>query len=263
MNYAMRSFGTAVVLMASAGCDAVSQKPEIRSVTPHVVGIDLKGVALAFNVEVHNPYPIALRTPSFRYGIDIENATLFESEEAIDIDLPARQVGTATLPVRIAYADLFKSASSLVNSSEVRYRLHGVFIISVLGQSHELPLMHEGTFPVLRLPTFSVKNVDFSDISLSSAKVTLEVEIDNPNVFDIGAEGLGYEIQLGGVRVGSLSASTVGPVGAGEVGNLTLDGEISARSALIQLLANKSLGDVKLMLKGSITTPYGAVALEK
>lgn len=253
--------GTATVLLLNVGCASLALRPEIRDVRPRITAIDLQGVSLAFDVDVHNPYPVALRTPRFRYGIDIQDTSFVESESDVTVDLPANQLGTATLPVGIGYKELWKIYSTLADSTDIAYRLRGAFAVTALERSFELPLSHTGTFPVLRLPTFAIKDVSFSDASLSHAGVTVETEIGNPNVFDIDVRDLGYAVRLGDVQVGRVHASTVGNVPAGEAGRLTLSGEITARSALLQLFRGESLGQAHVSPIGSMKTPYGPVEL--
>jgi LEA14-like dessication related protein len=243
-----------------SGCSSL-QRPEIRAVRPHVTGIDLQGVSITFDVDIHNPYPIALRAPRFQYGIDIEDAEFIKSQAPVEVDLPAGQVGTATLPARLEYLQLWRTYRSLADATEVKYRLRGTVPISALGQTHELPLSHSGTFPVLRLPKIDVGKVDFSDVSLSKAKANVSATIHNPNVFAVGAKGLGYALVLGDTSVGSLSAETLESIPAGGTGELRLSGEITARAALTRILQGGGFSDARLTPTGTIQTPFGPVDL--
>lgn len=243
----------------SAGCASIGIRPEIQDVRARITSLDTQGVGLAVDVDVKNPYPLALKTPRFKYGMDVSQTPLFESAAETSVDLPAGKVGTATLPLHIRYADLWRLAASLRGAKEVGYRLHGAFLVNALGQSHELPLSHEGTFPVLHLPTFSVKSVDVDDLSLSSARVTVAAELQNPNVFDIDAREIGYTLRIGDVEVGRLTASTIGTVPAGTGGRAQLTGDVTVRSALIQLAKGVSVSEVSVSSTGSFGTPYGAV----
>jgi LEA14-like dessication related protein len=248
-------------ITCSAGCATIGIRPEIEDVRARITALDIQGVDLAVDVDVRNPYPVALKTPQFNYGVDINQTPLFDSATETSVDLPASKVGTATLPLRIRYTDLWKLAASLRESREIGYRVRGAFVVKALGQSYELPLSHEGTFPVLRLPTFSVKSVDVEDLSLSSARVVTEVELQNPNGFDIDARNLGYTMRIGDIEVGRVTASTAGTVPGEGRGRLRLSGEVTVRSALLQLAKGVSVGQVGLAATGALGTPYGAVRL--
>jgi LEA14-like dessication related protein len=225
-------------------------------VRPRVTGIDLQGVALAFDVDVSNPYPLPIRAPEFRYGLDIEGSSFLTSQERAKVDLPALATGTVTLPVRLTYGDVWRSFRNLAGASEVEYTLHGAIVASALGQSFELPLTHTGTFPVLRAPTFSDVNIQLSDVSLQSARIVADVAMKNPNVFPLGLENLGYVLKIGDEQVGGLTASTAESVGAGETGRLRLTGAVSASDALSKIVRS-GIGAAKLALSGSVETPYG------
>ncbi len=253
--------GLSAIVAINAGCASIGMRPTIEDIRARITSLDLQAVGLAFDVDVKNPYPVALKTPRFKYGFDVHDTPFVESGSETSVDLPAGRVGTATLPLRVRFADLWALAASLRGSREVSYRLHGAFVVDALGQSFELPLSHEGMFPVLRLPKFSVQKLDVNDVSLSSARVSLDVDVGNPNVFAIDGQDLGYAVRIGDVEVGRVSASTLETVPAGGSGRVTVTGEITARSALLQLAGGMSLGEARLSPTGSFRTPYGHVDL--
>jgi hypothetical protein len=170
-------------------------------------------------------------------------------------------VGTATLPIRLQYLELWQAYQKLSGASEVPYTLRGTLLMSAMDQSFELPVRHKGKFPVLRPPTLRGMNVRTSDASLSSAKVHLDVDMKNPNVFDLGVKDMGYIVRLGDVHVGRIRASTIDSIAAGKSGKVTLTGEITGLAALRQLLAGKSLGSPAVSASGAVRTPYGLVKL--
>lgn len=243
------------------GCATLQgiEQPEIQAVHPRITGIDFQGVNLDFDVDVYNPYPVAIRTPRFRYGLDVEGTNLFDAKTASGLDLPARAVGTTVLPVRLAYSDLISHYQTLADAPEAGYRLYGALLFSLLGQSFELPISHEGTVPILRPPTFSDVKFELADVSLTKAKFNIDAAITNPNVFAIGLENLGYVLNLGDVKLGGLTAATGDSVGAGETGHILLSGEASAANALFNLLVGGTEGQARLLPSGSIKTPYGLV----
>jgi LEA14-like dessication related protein len=242
-------------LTGCAGLDIV-KRPAVQAVRPRVTGIDLQGVALSFDVDVSNPYPIPIRAPEFRYGLDIAGTRFLTSQEHAKVDLPASTTGTVTLPIRLTYADMWRTFTNLADAPEVDYTLHGAVVASALGRSFELPMKHKGTFPVLRAPTFSDVNIQLSDVSIQSARIVADVAMKNPNVFALGLENLGYVLTIGDEQIGGLTASTAEKVGAGEIGRLRLTGAVSASDALSKIVRS-GIGAAKLGLSGSVETPYG------
>ena len=251
------------LLTWTLGCASLGARPTIEDVRFRVAGIDFQGIDLAFDVDVKNPYPVSLGTPRFRYGLDIEDAEFLKSSSTAQVELPAGRTSTARLPVRVEYAALWGAFSRLSGARQAGFRLHGALLVSALGREYELPIERRGTLPILRLPTLTVRDIDFSDISLSGARVSIETELGNPNAFDIGCHGLGYAIRLGDIDIGGIGASTIGTVPATQTGRLVLTGEITAGSALFQLVRGEGLGTPDLTPTGSLTTPYGTVELPR
>ena len=261
----VRAAPTAVFLaVLMAGCASLDfvGKPEVRAVRPRVNGIDFRGVDLAFDVDVDNPYPVAIRSPEFRYGLDIEGAEFLESTESSTIDLPALTTGTVTLPVRLPYANLWSTFKNLAGAAEVPYTLRGEIVTSALGQSFALPLKHSGAFPVLRPPTLSDLKVQLSDVSIRGAKIVADAAMKNPNAFALSLKDLGYVLNVGGEQIGGLTASTAETIGAGETGHVRLTGAISAADAVAKIVKG-GIGSAKLALSGSVGTPYGPAKVEQ
>lgn len=255
--------GLAMLLIFVIGCASVplAPKPEVVDVSPRITGLDFQGLDMAFDVDVDNPYPVPIKAPRFRYGLDIQGSEFFESEAESQINLPASRVGTLTLPVRLSYTDMFSTYQGLRNAAEADYTLRGAIILPVAGRPFELPISHSGTFPILRPPSFSDIDVDIANISLTKAKIDVQAAMKNPNAFALGIQDLGYILQLGNVELGGLTATTAKVLDAGETGRLSLTGEISAANTLLNILKGGDMGGAHILPSGLLDTPYGPVKL--
>ncbi len=262
-SFARRSL--AVALLVLAGCSAaqvasIIQPPRVTGLSPRIAGIDFTGVNLEFDAQVENPLPVPIKTPSFRYEIEIAGRKLAVGRHESGLDLPSSGTGAATLPVRLSFADIFAIASSLSDKQEVDYRLGGSFLVSALGQSWELPLSHSGKLPVLRPPTFSSVRVGKPEFSMGNARFTVNADIGNPNVFPLGIDGMGYEVVIGDIPLGGIRASTGSRIDANGKGGLELTGEVSLIGALFQALSGGQIGEARIRPAGAIETPWGRVA---
>lgn len=252
----------ALALLMSPGC-ALFGRPTIKDVRPKIKGIDLRGVKFAFEIDVKNPYFVSLVSPGFRYGVDVEGEEFIAPQESGEFRVPAWGVGTVVLPVRFEYLDLIRAYETLRKLNQFTYRLHGVLRFRALGWTFKLPMSHEGTAPVVRLPRFTNIAFRVGRASLTSVTVFVEADMHNPNIFEIGVSQLGYVLRVGDTPVGDVKATTGGKIAAGESGRLTLTGRISAAGALLRLMRGEQLGKARIQPTGAIETPYGAVKLGK
>lgn len=263
ISFVRPALGAALVLCV--GCSSVpleSLRPEVTAVRPRIAGLDFGGVDLALDVDVRNPLPVPIRTPAFRYRLDVEGATLASSDAAPGLDLPAAGLGTATLPIRLTFADIARAWRSFSDAKEIPYRIEGALLLPLAGETLEIPLSHAGTMPVLRPPTFRLVGMDEPSVSITGVRVGLEAEVANPNAFALGLDGLGYALEMSGVRFVEVTASTPGPVGASGRSTLALVGKVSTSDVLRPLLSRGvDLGRARLTATGAITTPYGSARL--
>ncbi|MCP4640658.1 MAG: LEA type 2 family protein [bacterium] len=258
-----------VVCTSLSGCESLPldallgalPTPRIEGITPRIAGLDFQGVDLAFDVDVYNPYATAIKSPEFRYGLDIQGASFLNSSALSKLDLPASGVGTVTLPVRMRYVDIWKAYQSLKGAGEIPYTLKGALALPVAGETFELPLKKQGVMPVMRMPKFSALSVEPADVSLKGAKVAVKAGLENPNTFGLGLDGLGYALKIGDIELADVVASTLGEIGAGESREMTFTGGLSGVKALRQLLSGARPGDVTIKPTGALKTPYGSVAL--
>ncbi|HUU85165.1 MAG TPA: LEA type 2 family protein [Phycisphaerae bacterium] len=132
-------------LWSCSGC--ASARPVLKSVTPRILDVDLKGVDLAFDLAVENRLPLPLKSTGGKYGLDIAGSPFLNWDKVPAMNLPAGKVGTLTLPARVEYANLVKMFKTMANAREVPYRLHGALLFPMTGERFDLPFAHEGTMP--------------------------------------------------------------------------------------------------------------------
>ncbi|MHC5110762.1 MAG: LEA/WHy family protein [Planctomycetota bacterium] len=259
MKFKTHMMGLALLTAMLSGCG--SMRPSIESVSPRIENIDFEAVTLAFDVQIKNPYPFKLHAPAYRYAIDIADSPFFSGEVDESLEVPAVNTGTVTLPARIGYVDLWDAVKGLASASEAPYAISGALKFNLPTGQTELPFEHEGDFPVLRPPTFTVVKTDVGEKSLRSARIDVELDVGNDNVFPLGVDGVGYEIFIGEVPLGQISVDSAGTIAAGDTGRVLLSGEMSAASALRGILAGNKIGMARCKAIGKVSTPYGEALL--
>lgn len=249
-----------ILLGLAAGCSS-GRQPEARAVRVTIDSVDFKGVSTVFNLDVHNPYSVRLKTADLHYAIDIAGREFIRSTGTTEFDLPASSVGTVSLPVRMEYAELRENFTQLKDSSEIPYRLHGLITGTTAEGPWNVPVEHKGTLPLLRPPLFSVPRVKFADASLSGAKVALEVDVHNPNICSLGMGDVGYSMTVGGIPLGNVRVSSLGDLAARSSGKLSLVAEITTAGILRQMARGEKLGEFGMSWSGAVRTPYGRATL--
>ena len=238
-------------------------KPAIKKITPHITGIDLQGVDLAFDIDVLNNYSFPIKSPQMKYSIDIENTEFFKSSTTMNIDLPAKDVGKITLPLRLGYSNLWYTYQNLKDKPEINYTLNGALVLNALSEEIELPVSKSGVFPVLRIPIISDISIENTKVSFGSAALNIGANMTNPNIFGFKTDELGYSLNFGNVTAGAVKLTTLKTIEAGKTERIGLTAEISGVEAITQLLGGSLLGKAKLQPIGILKTPYGEVKISK
>jgi LEA14-like dessication related protein len=235
--------------------------PEIRKIDARIVGVTFDEARMAFDIAVHNPYLVAIRTPRFRYDLEVAGSDFLSSTVSGSGRLPAGVTSVVTLPVRISYYDLFRSYPALREDAEIGYRLRVALGLSEMS-AVEIPFYHEGTFPTLRPPHVTAAKIQLSEVSLSEAKLIVNADIENPNVFVVGVDDLSYELEISDITIGvygvPLGKATIAP---GQKARMVLTGDITSSEGLIELLIKGVPNIPNLSASGQLWTPYGTAMI--
>lgn len=250
-------------MLLCAGCASLpeSMRPEVKDWRPRVTGIDLNGIDLAFDVDVLNKFPVAVKAPAFETTLSVMDTRFISTLAAEGFDLPASGVGTATIPARVTFADLLSLGEKLAGANQANYEIKGAVKIPVMGRLVDAPISHAGTFPILRAPKIAVTRYQAPEVTLQGARLGVEALVENPNVFGIGLRDVGYSLRIGGVNVADLTASTLGEIAAGGSGGLSLAGRVTAADVLRGVFSLTDLGAIQIAPTGEFTTPYGPIKL--
>ncbi len=250
-----------LLALLAPGCAMLTEvaRPHVVDVTPRITGADTKGLDMAFDLKVDNPYPMAVASKKLVYAIEIEGKELVSSKSGGAMTLKGGAASTVTLPARIEFDKLKAIGKDLASANEAQYKILGTATILAFGQEVPVPFSYEGTLPIVRAPKFSEIKPKVARSGLANFSLDVAAKITNPNVFKIDVSKLKYSLLLGGAELASLQASTAGEVGPGETKAFHLAGKLSATQALGELLKNGKLEGAKIVSSGTFKTPYGSV----
>jgi LEA14-like dessication related protein len=172
---------------------------------------------------------------------------------------------SASVPIRVPYATLITAIGGLGGKTEVEYTLRGDVAVPLQGGSTDpfrIPWSTTGTLPVVKAPKFSGASLEDPDLGTDgSASVAVTATVENPNGFEMNLDGLGYALEVGGVRIGSLAMDSRGAVGPGASRRVGLTGSVSAMEVVSGLLRGGRSSGVRVVAIGALRTPFGPLQL--
>ena len=202
----------AAVLLSLAGCAALNQMVQTPQVT--FDGLKIRDASLTagtfnFNFIVNNPNPVGIRASRITYAMKLNGLDFVSGKLDQGLSLPSRGAGQMTIPVRIAYLDVFDSMMEMMRRKTAAYDISGRFYIGPVA----VPFQTRGTFDLPRMPRISLESIRVEQLSLLGARLRCRLNLDNQNAFALVMQRLDYNLKLGETSFARASANPA-PVGA-------------------------------------------------
>jgi len=155
-----RYFVWAIILMTFflTGCETMNNVLNLQKPTAQMKGLKFKDVklnsaTLLFDVEVNNPYPVALPLMNMDYGLSSGAEPFLNGNAKLQTTVPAKSKKTVSLPANINYVDMLKALKGIRPGSKIPYKADlGLFVDAPALGLMRLPLKKEGE---IVLPTVS------------------------------------------------------------------------------------------------------------
>ena len=153
------------VTLFLTSCETMSQVLNLQKPTARMAGlkfqeVKLNSATLLFDVEVDNPYPVALPLMNLDYGLSSNAEPFLNGNAELQTTIPAKSKKTVSLPANINYLDMLKALKGIRPGSKIPYKADlGLSVDAPALGLIRLPLKKEGE---IVLPT--VSNVDVKDI---------------------------------------------------------------------------------------------------
>jgi LEA14-like dessication related protein len=197
---------SAVVIVLFLSCSALDnvmrdavQKPRVSFRSAELVDLTFSDADMLFVLDIENPNSFGVHMAGFDYDFKIDNATFVGGEKEDKLDINAGGTSTVELPVRLNYADLFSSFSSLLDRDESSYDITVGFSfdLPVLGRIR-IPVSRKGTIPVLRVPKIRYGGLKLTGLSFTEARLELQLYMHNPNALSLNLSTLRYDLEING-----------------------------------------------------------------
>lgn len=255
---------------------ATAERPSASIRNVRLRDLTLDGVVLDFDVDVMNPYSVAIPRLDIGYSLASGGQQILDGRTQPDTSIPAGESRTIRVPAAVTFADLLAVLDGVRPGAVVPYTAEFDFGIPIPGgESISLPLSREGELPVPAVPEVAIERVAWSKLSLGEATAEIAFAVRNPNQFGLDLTEFDYGLDLGGSRVGTASVRPGRALEAG--GERTITFPLSLRPldlgfAAFRMLSGSSAdytigGDMRLDTPfGPLTLPYeatGAVPLTR
>lgn len=262
---------SSLLLLAAIGltsCAALKEsikKPEVSVQKVNVTGITLKGMDVAFVLGVKNPNPLGITLEGLSYKLDIEDKPLLKGKSGQKLKLAANGSSSLTLPLSLAYKEMFDGASALVKQDKVRYALGGDIDFGLF----KIPYKTSGTLDIPSLPKVSIGKLGIKRVTLSGMEIEIGLDLKNNNRFPLRLEGIDYDLKVANATIARGKSLAPVNLGAGKQGRLVLGmslgyGELSSVIGRLKgggkvpvafdgRMKVPGLGDVPLRWSGSVS----------
>ena len=153
----------ALVSVFFIGCETMNQVLNLQKPTARMTGlkfqdVKLNSATLLFDVEVDNPYPVALPLMNLDYGLSSGAEPFLTGSADLQTTVPAKSKKTVSLPANINYLDMLRALKGIRPGTKIPYKADlGLSVDTPALGLIKLPLKKEGE---VVLPTLSGTNIN-------------------------------------------------------------------------------------------------------
>lgn len=252
------------------GCETVktvvetAPKPSARIVGANLRNLTFEKVDLVFDVEVSNPYAVALPLAGLAYSISSGERAIVRGNVKPSGSIPARGSQIIQLPALVNFAAVTKVLGGVRPGSVLPYRADLTLSVNapVLGPV-DLPLSDSGDLPIPAMPQISLTSFDISRLSLDQVKANAKIQLRNTNAFAVDLSKVELNLSLGEQEIARTGFANSAKLAPGNAVTIYVPLTFSPR-ALGAELFNLLRGDrAAYSVSGSLETgtPFGPLSL--
>ncbi len=239
------------------------KRPSARVVGARLEGLTLKGVQLAFDVEVSNPYAVQLPLVNLTYGLSSGGSPFLSGQANVAGSVPANGTKTIALPAQITFAHLLSTLRGIRPGGVVPYAAEITLSVDPPGLSTlALPIRKEGRLPIPTVPSIDLTKIEWKELSIQQAQAVLHLSVKNTNEFPIDLNALSYALSLGNTPI--VTSRVERPMDFAQGSTNALEIPISFAPLNLGLAAFNMLSgssDASYSLDGTLDldTPFGPI----
>ncbi|GLT66077.1 hypothetical protein SLA2020_384690 [Shorea laevis] len=239
-------------------------KPTADVTGIHIPSINLKKADIVVDVLIKNPNPIPIPLIDINYLIESDGRKLLSGLIPDAGTIHAHGEETVKIPVTLIYDDIKNTYDDIKPGSIIPYRIKVDLIVDVpvFGRL-TLPLQKTGEIPIPYKPDIDVEKIHFERFSWEESVAVLHLKLENKNDFELGLNGLDYEVWLSEVSIGGAELEKSTKIDKNGISRMEIPITFRPKdfgSALWDMIRGKGTG---YSMKGHIhvDTPFGPMKL--
>jgi len=186
------------------GCSTLQQladiqKPQVSLDNVQITGLSFDDISLMFDVAIENPNNLSVSLAGFEYDFLLNENSFIQGQMNEQLIIQAQSKSMVNVPVNMEFSNIYSNYKDIESKDSSSYQLNmGLYFdIPVIGKTR-IPLSTQGSIPLIKFPEIKVTSLKLDDMSLTSAKLTLNVLLDNPNAIGLLLNQLNYSFVVNG-----------------------------------------------------------------
>ncbi|MCA9321398.1 MAG: LEA type 2 family protein [Planctomycetes bacterium] len=264
----MRQATTLVLALFLLSCSTLDSmlgdnRPTASIVGTSLQGLTLQGVDLLFDVELSNPYAVALPLLGMDYKLSHGTTTFLSGQGAEMGSVPANGKKVIPLRAKLDFLPALNLLQGVRPGAVIDYVADiGLRVDAPAIGELRLPIQKTGQLPIPTVPKVSVNNIRWDKLSLTEAAATLDLGIENTNDFPVDLSTLAYALRLAGTEVAGSTLTNPVSLASGAAKNLLLNFSLKPSDlglAAFRMLSGSGAG-YEIGGNMNLQTAFGAIS---
>ncbi|XP_057957060.1 uncharacterized protein LOC131150387 isoform X2 [Malania oleifera] len=239
-------------------------KPTADVTGIHIPSINLEKAEIVVDVLIKNPNPVPIPLVDINYLIESDGRKLVSGLIPDAGTIHGHGSETIKIPMTLIYDDIKDTYNDIKPGSIIPYRIKVDLIadVPVFGRL-TLPLEKTGEIPIPYKPDIDIEKIRFQTFSFEETVAVLHLKLENKNDFELGVNGLDYELWLSNMSIGGAELSESTKIDKNGISYIDIPITFRPKdfgSALWDMIRGKGTG---YTMKGyiQVDTPFGAMKL--
>ncbi len=179
------------------------QKPQVTVGKIKLTKLTFDNVDLAINLNIKNPNPVAATLAGFDYNFMLNGKSFVTGNQTKQTTISANGSSTLEIPISLTFKQIYDTYKSLKNNDSTGYTIAAglIFDLPLLGKTR-IPVQKSGNLPLAKLPSVKLSSIKLKSLNFSSAKLELQLKLDNPNAFSLNINKLNYDFVVNNKKWG-------------------------------------------------------------